>query len=1423
MEISIFIESGNYFEDYPIRVPRNCSILGDEFRRTVIRPADRVSKSPWAATWFYRDLVFDNLEIADTNWGYHYLTDSTNKASTPKNNKDLDVFLMNDATIIRQISCQGHGGFMMVLDPNGQILTKSPYCQQSGCFSGSLNKQAFRGGQYVDGQAGSMPVTTVSTNLTSTEITVTDAFRVPQTPTAFFVEGTRYKIDTFTDDGEGYRGASDLLLANKEFIVAETIAYVNDVVTPTFTYDPIKFSQSVGNIINAVAWDLALDSNIESINIGQEYYIRTKYTTFPSEKTQTLSALEFVKESLVSLLASNATAVARAVAKMNVILQIIENGVAERTILDATSWSASGTTITVTRSGGHNLGAGWSVKIVDTTASTNAPNGIFNVASVVNNNTFTYTVANAPTGITGGILRFTSSPIPIRSIPNPPLDPQALPGVTEGIQNSLAILLANRELIKAEYIAFIQTYYSAFLDSAAFSGLAVYIRDADRIVNAVIYDAVYGGNTQTLLVAKNYFDIEGKSNVSAEVTQIYKGLEWAGQVASKVVLNSTDFIGYNPGTQEQFNGLLQVGVVQTRLTAGTQSISTSVSDKFGIIITALRFGVDTLPSPTYPNIENVTTTIRSAKNLLDINANTIRASTIDYINNKYLYDVYSAQRDIRFLLDDIAHDIVYSGNLKVVEHGLSYFVSDAKLVSDAERPRTLDIIEYIKDLALAIVDNVPIPNAQFIDVGSLIVGQTYKINTPGNTVWTALGAVDNLHNTVFTATGTGLVTSTNFVIGRAYTIASLGVAPNQTNFVSIGSTSNAVGTSFIATGVGTGTGTATQGTGNVRLSSSSNFYSRQDALSQVTQVSSGSSGPALIVPSTTWVNINLVNAFQKLQDEKASLQAAVIAEINRQVTLNVNNPDSIWYDFEYNQGTCSRDVGYVIDAVGYDMMFNSNFRTTKAAIAYYRGTASATLVRNTQLAATVFAFNYLTSLLQSTITPAVYGQLAYTRIGTLMAGDSGGFVDIVDNGLTVVPAFVLTDPTGFNIDYSNSRRLISDNKEFIIDEIISWINVQIIGVGNGPISPFTAGFAYNAVKCAQDVGFIIDAILYDLTYGGNLETIVAANAYFVGVNSTLGNNEKDKTIAAYARLKEIIGKVAQAVTVLDKKTSLTQVNAVSGGGLLTSVAFAQARVQDIITKIDITSIDSKPRLETLIDTTKTMVANTKPAGFIAAKDLLVANRSFIQAEVYNFLKYTYTFTITATINNQMVTASTAKMRAGMPIRFSGTDPFDAVILTASNPLEVDGLFVVKFEFARVATLPDATAEYEIRGNANSLYNLIVPVAILQTQAPTDTTYTSITVVYPTNPGVFDYANQTTIRVAGGTFGGVDTDSKYYVKEILPDGTNFTISASINGSTPGSQLTLDSDTGTMYCAFAFDEATSRRDTGYLVSNISTDIL
>ena len=157
--------------------------------------------------------------------------------------------------------------------------------------------------------------------------------------------------------------------------------------------------------------------------------------------------------------------------------------------------------------------------------------------------------------------------------------------------------------------------------------------------------------------------------------------------------------------------------------------------------------------------------------------------------------------------------------------------------------------------------------------------------------------------------------------------------------------------------------------------------------------------------------------------------------------------------------------------------------------------------------------------------------------------------------LPTTPTIFMPEPSNYLADYRGAKEFIKANKSFITTDIIGWIAAQKAGNGGAGITPFTPQFEYNSDRCARDVGFILDAIVYDLTYGGNLETRVAANAYFVGVVSQLGEGQTAPTIAAYERLRDVVKLVAQAIEVSPDYTSTPQVTTISGvtgGGATTS-------------------------------------------------------------------------------------------------------------------------------------------------------------------------------------------------------------------------------------------------------------------------------
>jgi len=115
-------------------------------------------------------------------------------SNLPKSNDELDIFLCNDAVIVRAMTMQGHGGFALVLDPEGQILAKSPYAQEGAVFSRSTGYKKFAGGMFVDGFTGNLQFRITNT-ITSTRLAITGLLRPPQLPCSFIVNDQVYRIN----------------------------------------------------------------------------------------------------------------------------------------------------------------------------------------------------------------------------------------------------------------------------------------------------------------------------------------------------------------------------------------------------------------------------------------------------------------------------------------------------------------------------------------------------------------------------------------------------------------------------------------------------------------------------------------------------------------------------------------------------------------------------------------------------------------------------------------------------------------------------------------------------------------------------------------------------------------------------------------------------------------------------------------------------------------------------------------------------------------------------------------------------------------------------------------------------------------------------------------------------------------------------
>jgi hypothetical protein len=78
------------------------------------------------------------------------------------------------------------------------------------------------------------------------------------------------------------------------------------------------------------------------------------------------------------------------------------------------------------------------------------------------------------------------------------------------------------------------------------------------------------------------------------------------------------------------------------------------------------------------------------------------------------------------------------------------------------------------------------------------------------------------------------------------------------------------------------------------------------------------------------------------------------------------------------------------------------------------------------------------------------------------------------------------------------RQVLDANKDFIVAEMYNWMLYQKQQSTNG----FTPSSVFDADKTQRDAKLVIDALVYDLSRGGNSQTVAAALSYFQPGNTT---------------------------------------------------------------------------------------------------------------------------------------------------------------------------------------------------------------------------------------------------------------------------------------------------------------------------------
>jgi hypothetical protein len=700
VQITVLVESGEYYENYPLKVPANVSVVGDEFRRVVFRPRPGTSSSPWAFQKFRRDPVIDGLTVATQAYGYHYLQDITqpvypkiqNKGgyeaaadlirlnrqflqeeiiawvnynvanavapfttsfiynknlckrdvgliidaitfdldygeynrtisaglkyyqsasaliaittqlseylavishlntlmqliidntvitglkqtlftqtvdpafqaelgadnviaaliialkdvmdgsgsvNYPKENEEMDVFLANDTVRWQAISAIGHGGFMGVLDPQGQILSRSPYFQECASFSRSKDRQVFAGGMFTDGFTGNLEFN-IDAVITTTRLEVSSLDRFPQLPASFIVFDSVYRINYVRDFVYDKDGSS------ATFILDETTPWPYSV----FTYNSAACSRDTGLILDGLGRDIVLGTNYWTRQNGLTYRLSQSAVVLVDQRAITLEAISYVHTSVNALIAAYPT-------------------------------------------------------IQTTVDLSNA------------------TIADI---ITRG-----QSATPSLSFTLPS-------SVTTNVTRAYTLLMANRDYAIAEILGYIANRIAAAaapftaLDTFVASDIEFQTRNA---VEAVVHDLIYGGNVATRTRALKFYN----NLTGAVVTD--SGLSQAKTAAWHTYLNYLlGQVAQNLAPAVAYSSVLRT--TGTAATGAEQTIISGLMTNMSSIISAADFtAAQIVVAITEPSFIGYTANNIAARTIIQTNKSTLQAAAVTYVDyngNRY--------------------------------------------------------------------------------------------------------------------------------------------------------------------------------------------------------------------------------------------------------------------------------------------------------------------------------------------------------------------------------------------------------------------------------------------------------------------------------------------------------------------------------------------------------------------------------------------------------------------------------------------------------------------------------------------------------------------------------------------------------------------------------------------------------------------
>jgi hypothetical protein len=191
-------------------------------------------------------------------------------------------------------------------------------------------------------------------------------------------------------------------------------------------------------------------------------------------------------------------------------------------------------------------------------------------------------------------------------------------------------------------------------------------RDLDYIIHSLIYDLTYGGNWQTVDAGLVYFDAKGNTLIPGEIAQTVGAFNYLLALMKYVSTNTAPAVSYQ-NTYTQFtNGSAPNGAnAHPRLTTLTAILTDIVAN-----------GTANAPAIEYPSTSGYSSVLLNVKSIIEAQTTSLVNQVITYIDNKYNgfeYNQALCKRDVGYVIDALAADLISGGNYNTVLCGKSYY------------------------------------------------------------------------------------------------------------------------------------------------------------------------------------------------------------------------------------------------------------------------------------------------------------------------------------------------------------------------------------------------------------------------------------------------------------------------------------------------------------------------------------------------------------------------------------------------------------------------------------------------------------------------------------------------------------------------------------------------------------------------------